>query len=51
MLESIRRVLAFPRVTFGQVAAVAVGSLFVWLLLQDQIPPLAIYLAQLFLMF
>lgn len=51
MLESIRRALPLPRVSMSQVSAVAVGLTFVWLLLQDQIPPVAIYLAQIFLMF
>ena len=51
MLESIRRVLPLPRVSMAQFSALAVVLTFFWLLVQDQIPPFAIYLAQIFLMF
>lgn len=51
MLQSIRRVLALPRVSKAHVFALAVGLTFFWMLVTDQIPPVAIYLAQIFLMF
>ena len=51
MQESIRRHLSLPRVSVSQVCAGAVVVSFGLLLLQDRIPPFAIYLAQIFLMF
>ena len=53
MLESIRRALPLPlpRVNVAHGLALAVLLTFGGLLLQDRIPPFAIYLAQIFLMF
>ena len=51
MLQSIRRVPALPRVSSAHLFALAVGLTFGWLLISEQIPPIVIYLAQLFLMF
>ena len=51
MLESIRRVIEFPRVSIALVLSVGVALTFVWLLVHDQIHPFTIYLAQIYLMF
>ena len=51
MLQSIRHALALPRVSTAHVFALAVGLTFSWLLVTDHIPPIAIYFAQIFLMF
>ena len=51
MLESIRRVVTVPRVSVAQILSIGAVLTFVWLLAHDQIHPLAIYLAQIYLMF
>jgi hypothetical protein len=51
MLESVRRLVAFPRVDILPVASVAAVVAFVWLLLHDHVHPFVIYLAQIYLSF
>ena len=51
MLESIRRIILLPRLSSTQLLSAGVVLAFFWLLAQDQIHPVAIYLAQIFLMF
>ena len=51
MLESIRRVVAIPRISSAQVLSVSVVLGFFWLLAHDLVHPFAIYLAQIYLMF
>jgi len=51
MLESIRRVGTFPRLSRAYVLSAGVVVTFFWLLANDQIHPFAIYLAQLYMLF
>ena len=51
MLGSVRRLVEIPHVAWGHVASVAVAVAFCWLLLHDQLHPLVIYFAQMFLAF
>ena len=51
MLESIRRVSTFPRLSSFYVLAPGIVATFLWLLANDQIHPFAIYVAQLYLLF
>ena len=51
MIESIRKAIAFPQVPVQVVVTGLTVSAFAWLLAQGTIPPLAIYLLQLYLSF
>ena len=51
MLESIRRVVTVPEIPVKALLSVGTLISFVWLLGQDLIHPLAIYLLQLYLAF
>ena len=51
MLESIRRVGTFPRLSSVYVLSAGIVATFLWLLANDQIHPFAIYVAQLYLLF
>ncbi len=51
MLESIRKIAAFPRVPVLPLASIGVFVTFFWLLAQNDIHPFVIYLAQLYLTF
>ena len=51
MLESIRRAVTVPRITFAPLIGVVTALAFFWLLALDHIHPLVIYLSQLYLMF
>ena len=51
MLETIRRSVALPRVRVDYVIAAVTPLAFGWLLLNDHIHPLAVYLLQLYLAF
>lgn len=51
MLESVRSLVALPRLPWMLSASVGSVVTFAWLLVHDQIHPLVIYLAQLYLSF
>lgn len=51
MLESIRKVVALPQISFLPGFSVSVVLTFLWLLLHDFIHPFIIYLAQIYLSF
>ena len=49
MLQAVARQAAAIRLPLDQAAGVSVVAAFLWLLFQDRIPPLAIYLLDLYL--
>jgi hypothetical protein len=49
MLESINRTVALYRVSLDNAISVGVILTFLWLLIDDRVPPFLIYLAQLYL--
>lgn len=52
MLESIRKnVVALPKVPLQMMLSVGTVASFVWLLLLDRVPPIVIYLLQVYLTF
>lgn len=51
MLESARRLVSIPQVSAEKSLSIATFLGFGWLLLSDQIHPIAIYLLQLYLSF
>jgi hypothetical protein len=51
MLETIRRSVVLPRVRVDYLATAATTLAFGWLLANDHIRPLAVYLLQLYLAF
>jgi hypothetical protein len=51
MLDTIRRSKAMPSLRFDYVLAASTVFSFGWLLLQDALHPLAVYLLQLYLSF
>ena len=51
MIEAIRKSIALPRVPVDRVISVATIATFGWLLLNDQIHPLAVYILRFYLTF
>lgn len=52
MLESIRKnVVALPKVPVQMMLSIGTVASFVWLLLLDRVPPIVIYLLQVYLTF
>jgi hypothetical protein len=51
MLETIRRTVALPKLRVDYVASAATTLAFGWLLINDHIHPVAVYLLQLYLAF
>ena len=51
MLETVRRVLALPQPRTDLALAAATTVSFVWLLANDLLQPLAVYVLQLYLAF
>jgi hypothetical protein len=51
MMETIRRSVALPRLRVDYLATATTTLAFAWLLINDHIHPLAVYLLQLYLAF
>lgn len=52
MLESTRKnVAALPKVSVQMLLSVGTCASFFWLLLQDQVPPIVVYILQVYLTF
>ena len=51
MLETIRRTVALPKLRVDYVATAVTTLAFGWLLINDHVHPVAVYLLQLYLAF
>ena len=52
MLESIRKsVVALPKIPVQVLLSISTVASFIWLLLLDRVPPIVVYLLQIYLTF